>query len=92
MSAKMIKKEGFTVEKKCESICNHFFHKLKERKAETFGNGREARRLFQAAKEELAVKALTTPETTMTLTTDILTEAAERLLEQEQKEQRYIGF
>ena len=85
-------KEGFAVKKECEAICNHFFHKLKERKAETFGNGREARRLFQAAKEELAVKALTAPETAMTLNADILTEAAERLLEQEQTEQHSIGF
>ena len=74
-------------------ICRRFFSALRRRKGDGFGNGREARRLFQAAKEEMALRTVNTPEADSALTTADLEAAASRLLAQEQeKTQTAIGF
>ena len=56
---------------------------LRRRKGKNFGNGREARRLFQTAREELALRTLNTPDAEYVLSAADLRAAAQRLLNQE---------
>lgn len=86
-------KERLTLPEESADICRRFFSALRRRKGDGFGNGREARRLFQAAKEEMALRTVNTPEADSALTTADLEAAASRLLAQEQeKTQTAIGF
>lgn len=75
------------------AVCENFFHQLRLRKGPDFGNGREARRLFQAAKEELALRTAELPDADPVLSAADLKEAALRLLAQEeQPSSTPIGF
>lgn len=78
-------KERLTLPQQAADICADFFRRLKARKGKDFGNGREARRLFQAAKEEMALRALTDPDVESDLSEADLRTAAKRLLEQEEE-------
>ena len=89
--------QGFAREDGCAlpegtgEVCRSFFSALRRRDPEGFGNGREARRLFQGAAEELALRALDTGEETLRL--EDLNAAAERLLAGAGgAERRPIGF
>ncbi|NBI09973.1 AAA family ATPase [Colidextribacter sp. OB.20] len=89
--------QGFAREDGCAlpegtgEVCRGFFSALRRRDPEGFGNGREARRLFQGAAEELALRALDTGEETLRL--EDLNAAAERLLAGTGgAERRPIGF
>ena len=89
--------QGFAREDGCplpagaEEVCHDFFSALRRRDPENFGNGREARRLFQGAAEELALRALDTGEDTLRL--EDLNAAAQRLLAGAGgEEKRPIGF
>ncbi|MBR5123353.1 MAG: AAA family ATPase, partial [Anaerotignum sp.] len=86
------KKERLPVANGIKPICDDFFRSLKNKKAENFGNGREARRLYLTAKEELALRAKNRPNTALKLTKKDLQLAATRLLLQENEKQNYIGF
>ena len=77
--------ERLTLPEQAPEICTDFFRRLKEHKGKDFGNGREARRLFQTAKEEMALRALTDPAVESDLSEADLRNAAKRLLEQEEK-------
>lgn len=77
------RREELTLSRSAEEICSEFFRELRRRKGKNFGNGREARRLFQTAKEELALRTLNTPDAECVLSTDDLKAAAQRLLGQE---------
>lgn len=87
-------KERLALPESAAGICADFFCRLKELKGKDFGNGREARRLFHAAKEELALRALTNPEADSEISEDDLCSAVSRLLEQEKERssQYPIGF
>ena len=87
-------KERLTLPEGAAAICADFFRQLKERKGKDFGNGREARRLFQCAKEEMALRALTDPAVDSDLSEADLRSAAKRLLEQEKDKTSMhpIGF
>lgn len=88
-------KEQLTLPEDAAHICSSFFERLQRCKGKDFGNGREARRLFQAAKEEMALRAVTDPEVDSALSADDLKRAAQRLLEQEVKRApavQHIGF
>jgi len=87
-------RERLALPEQAADICADFFRKLKARKGKDFGNGREARRLFQAAKEEMALRALTDASVESDLSEADLRRAAERLLEQEQDKtaMKPIGF
>lgn len=87
-------KERLTLPKEADSICRRFFGTLRRRKGDDFGNGREARRLFQAAKEEMALRTLNAPEADASaLSATDLESAANRLLAQESDSgQHTIGF
>lgn len=87
-------KERLTLPAEAFAICADFFHRLKERKGKDFGNGREARRLFQTAKEEMALRALTDATVESDLSEADIRNAANRLLEQEQEKSAMhaIGF
>ena len=66
---------------------------IKQKKGENFGNGREVRRLYQTAKEELALRTLNHSTTTWKLTKKDLQAAADRLLAQEtETKTNQIGF
>lgn len=89
--------QGFAREDGCglpegaEEVCRGFFSTLRRRDPEGFGNGREARRLFQGAVEELALRALDAGEETLRL--EDLNAAAQRLLAGAgSAEKRPIGF
>lgn len=49
-------REGDTLPPESIGDCLNFFRQLRQRKGENFGNGREARRLYQAAVEEMALR------------------------------------
>ena len=62
-------------------------------KGDDFGNDREARRLFQAAKEEMALRTISAAEVSYALSSADLKAAARRLLSQEKgQNQSAIGF
>lgn len=85
------KRDGCGLPEGAEAACRSFFSALRRRDPEGFGNGREARRLFQGAVEELALRALSTGEETLSL--EDLSAAAERLLAGAgSTEKRPIGF
>ena len=77
--------EQMTLPTDSRQTCLDFFAALRQRKEANFGNGREARRLFHAAMEELALRTLEDPEAGLELTKADLSLAAERLLEQENR-------
>lgn len=86
-------KEHLTLPEDAADICSRFFTPLRRRKGENFGNGREARRLFQAAKEEMALRVMGQPEVGSALTSADLEAASSRLLAQEAKDSQFsIGF
>lgn len=86
-------KESLPLSRNASEICREFFRELRRRKGGNFGNGREARRLFQAAKEELALRTLNTPDAEHCISAADLRAAANHLLSQEQvKESAPIGF
>lgn len=74
---------GYALPEGYETVCTDFFRRLRARKKDHFGNGREARRLLQSAVEELAVRTLHDSETPPTLALQDLRTATNRLLEQE---------
>lgn len=87
----LAKKDGCGLPEGAGAVCRSFFSALRRRDPEGFGNGREARRLFQGAVEELALRALNAGEETLSL--EDLNAAAERLLAGAGgAEKRSIGF
>lgn len=85
------KEDGCVLPEGAGEVCRGFFSALRRRDPANFGNGREARRLFQGAVEELALRALDTGEETLRL--EDLNAAAERLLAGAGgAEKRPIGF
>ena len=89
----LAEKDGFTLPADAYDICCGFFHTLRGRRGVNFGNGREARRLRDAAVEELALRAMEDPQARK-LTAADFSAAAVRLLAQENGETagRVIGF
>ena len=85
------KEDGCGLPEGAEEVCRGFFSALRRRDPAGFGNGRDARRLFQGAAEELALRAVDTGEETLRL--EDLKAAAERLLAGARgEEKRPIGF
>lgn len=89
----LTEKEGFSLPEDARDVCLSFFRALRERKSGNFGNGREARRLRDAAIEALALRVMDGAQS-MELTAADFDAAAKRLLEQESEEEqaRRIGF
>lgn len=86
-------KEQLTLPKESQMLCSSFFCTLRRRKGTDFGNGREARRLFQAAKEEMALRALSDSNVINAISVEDLEKAIERLLNQaKEQKQSLIGF
>lgn len=85
------KMDGLGLPEGAEAVCRSFFSALRRRDPAGFGNGREARRLFQEAAEELALRALSTGDEELCL--EDLNAAAKRLLAGAGgSEKRPIGF
>ena len=84
------RREGYALPEGTRELCDAFFGELRQRKGERFGNGREARRLYQGAVEEMALRVLEGQEEALVLAD--LEEASKRLLAQPGKERRSIGF
>ena len=83
-------------EKNCETIpedarsfCFQLFDELRCRKGEDFGNAREARRLFEFACEELALRST---EASAQLCAEDFSKACARMLAQEKAPAAKIGF
>lgn len=85
-------KNGYQIDALGKSVCMDFFRNLRVRKRETFGNGREARRLFEAAVEELAVRTMGEKELAEVLTMRDFEKAAKRLLKSEREARKTVGF
>ena len=84
------KEEGYALPQGAETVCRDFLSALRRQDPEGFGNGREVRRLFQGAVEELALRALDMGAETLTL--QDLEAAAKRLQTQPGAPERIIGF
>ena len=91
--------DNLKISGECETILRSFFSSLRKKKGESFGNGREARNLFEAAKRVMASRIYAGKQrsanamSTM-LASDIQT-AAEELLNgviNEEKRSVRIGF
>ena len=88
-------KESLPLPEHSAELCCSFFSRLRKRKGDTFGNGREARRLFQAAKEEMALRLVNDPSAEPAMEEEDLIAASRRLLAQEPHSTpatRTIGF
>lgn len=85
------RKEGYSLPDGAQVVCESFFDGLRRAKQGDFGNGREARRLFQGAVEEMALRVVEA-EAEERLTLQDLENAAKRLLTLPQKETNQIGF
>lgn len=84
------KKNGRSIPQDAKEICLTFLRKLRTSRGESFGNGREARRLLQAAEEELALRRCDDP--TAILSTEDFTRAAVYLQDEEPVSQNTIGY
>lgn len=73
-------RDKYTIPGEAYDICLSFFADLKSRKGKEFGNGREARRLFEHAVEELAVRASADPEAKLEISIQDLENASKILL------------
>lgn len=87
----LARQDGFALPEMGKAACLDFFQKLRKQKEDCFGNGREARRLFQGAVEEMALRTLS-EEGADTLTISDLEQAACRLLQSGKTPRRSIGF
>lgn len=89
----LTEKEDFALPADAHDACCAFFRTLRERRGRNFGNGREARRLRDAAIEELALRVKDCDEP-VELTAADFEAAAKRLLEQEEapEPRRRVGF
>ena len=76
----LAEQQGFCVEDDCMKECEEFFQKLQKKKGKNFGNGREARRLLDAAIEELALTCQENEEVSMDRITKTIMERAQDLL------------
>lgn len=84
--------DGFALPETGKEPCLDFFQKLRRQKGDCFGNGREARRLFQGAVEEMALRTAA-GEGDDILTALDLEQAARRLLRKPEGTHRpTIGF
>ena len=85
--------EGERIPPEAGETCLEFFRQLRQQKGDCFGNGREARRLYQAAVEELALRRRKSGGADELCSQD-LARAAARLLEQpaQRRQMAAIGF
>lgn len=83
-----------SVSEEARSTCLDFFRALRQRKGERFGNGREARLLVEAAKEELALRYSNSSASEFVLTSQDFSLAAETILNgyPPKPAKRVIGF
>lgn len=83
---------GVEISSQGETLAKDYFELLKERSGESFGNGREARRLLETAMEELALRVVGTTNSNDTLLTAQDLEQAVQRLRPRQKPRNKIGF
>ena len=87
------KEAGYTLPSGADVLCKEFFKTLRDRKKEQFGNGREARRLFETALEELALRTEQSPDAPLRFhKADFEKACAYLLKEPKKKEHLPIGF
>ena len=88
------KRAGEILSEENAAQCAGFFAALRRRKGENFGNGREARRLFDAAREEMSLRCNADAQEVAEILPRDLSAAADRLLGMEtpEAEMRRIGF
>ena len=87
----LARREGETLPPEAMADCLEFFRQLRRRRGENFGNGREARRLYQAAVEEMALR-LRDGDGEDALSRQDLRAAIRRLLDQPEATPAVIGF
>lgn len=88
----LCEKQGYTMEKKAMTACGTYLQKEKELSPRTFGNGREVRRIFNAAEEEMAVRLAENPSSEFVITGKDMKMAIDRLETKNKQQKRTIGF
>ena len=95
----MVKSSNFVIREDCDSILNSFFGRLRELRGSNFGNGREARNLFENTKRIMADRVLAgrsiSKASLMNITPDDISMAAKEILGSDiggRKPVRTIGF
>ncbi len=85
-------KAGYILPPNWAAVCGEFFSTMRQRQGKLFGNGREARRLLDAAIGNLAVRVADGATDLQRLSFDDLTRAINTLLSEGQQEPLRIGF
>ncbi len=91
MLQNLAKNQGYAMEDKAKPLCQAYFKQEQCQRQRTFGNGREVRRLFNAAEEELAQRIADQPASALTLTAQDFQIAIQRLATHKPVT-RVIGF
>ena len=88
----LARQDGFALPEEGKAACLDFFQRLRRQKGDCFGNGREARRLFQGAVEEMALRTAAGEGEDVLAASD-LEQAARRLIRKPEGAHRpMIGF
>ncbi|MEG2456063.1 MAG: AAA family ATPase, partial [Oscillospiraceae bacterium] len=86
-------KSDCQIDPAAQTVCTDFFHALKGQSGDSFGNGREARRLLVAAQEQLALRAMEDPSVPLDLLSCAdFTAAAASLCADSVQKKRILGF
>lgn len=88
----LCEKQGYGISKKAIEVCENYLIDLEKKAPKTFGNGREVRRVFNAAEEEMALRLSKTPSSNFNLSQKDFSAAVERLQPKSNKIIRPIGF
>lgn len=92
MFEQMVEKAGYDIEKQAVTACGKYLQKRKESNPDTFGNGREVRRVFNAAEEEMAMRLQETKSTVLEITEQDMKKAIAHFDSNQEGEKRLIGF
>lgn len=83
---------GYDLPQGVEAVAADYFRRLREKNPDTFGNGREVRRLLEGAEEEMALRLVDDEESGLELTVEDFRGCVARLMPAEETAKRRIGF
>lgn len=92
MLQKHCEKTGYGIHPKAVEACGNYLENRKRIAEKSFGNGREVRRIFNAAEEEMASRIQDNATATLTLTLKDMSSAITRLELEAGEAPRLIGF
>ncbi len=83
---------GYDLPRGVKKIAKEYFRRLREKNGDTFGNGREVRRLLEGAEEEMALRLVDDEESGLELIAEDFRSCVARLIPMEETAKRRIGF